>query len=951
MPKLKLPAICIFMVLFMPVSIFARPSYQKVSNGVIVRFDDAAPGKLRAIKLEVVSPKIIRVVASPTDAFSTVASLMVLPYNTTTSWTINSTTDSLRLNTSELVVMVSLKTGALHFKRKSGKSILKELGTGGKFFAPITVEGRDLYQLSQHFESPKDEAFYGLGQHQEGLMNYKGESITLLQYNSDIAMPFMVSSKQYGILWDNYSISRFGDCREYQNIDNLKLFDADGKAGALTATYKNQVNPSKTVIRRDEQIHYPFLDNMASVPDGYEMGTGPITWEGKMASDFTGMHRWHIYSGGYVKMWIDGKLQADVWRQSWNAASTKFNYWLEKGRKYDVKLEWIPDGNQSYCSLKWLSPIPEKKINQYGFSSEAGHEIDYYFVAGENMDELISGYRQLTGKVPMVPKWAMGFWQSRERYKTQDELMDAVKEFRRRRIGLDNIVLDWSYWKEDQWGSHEFDAKRFPDPDGMVRDLHQKYHAKIMISVWPKFYPNTAHYKELDQKGFLYKKNIELDRKDWIGAGYANTFYDAYNPEARAVFWKQVHDKLYKKGFDAWWMDATEPDIHSNLNVEDRKAIMTPNYLGSSTQYFNAFGLQNAKGVYEGLMQADSNKRVFILTRSGYGGMQRYGAAAWSGDIGTTWLDMRNQISAGLNYSLSGLPYWTHDIGGFSVEKRFEKPTSPDLEEWRELNARWYQFGAFSPLFRAHGQFPVREIFNLAPEEHAAYKTMLYYNQLRYRLMPYIYSLSGMAHLKDYTLMRGLPMDFPTDAKVRNINDQYLFGPAFLVNPVYTYKATQRKLYLPAGKGWYHAHTGVFYKGGQTINADAPYSQMPLYIKAGSIVPFGPDLQYTSEKPADTIRLMVYTGADGNFTLYEDEGQDNEYTRGQYATIHFNYQHASKTLTIGSRKGSFKNMLQSRVFEIVWVGRNKPRSIDDRLAPDKTIIYSGKTILIKQNFP
>jgi alpha-D-xyloside xylohydrolase len=394
-------------------------------------------------------------------------------------------------------------------------------------------------------------------------------------------------------------------------------------------------------------------------------------------------------------------------------------------------------------------------------------------------------------------------------------------------------------------------------------------------------------------------------------------------------------------------MDASEPDILSNVDPVKRKLQMTPTALGSAAEYLNAYPLQNAKGIYEGQRSTDPDRRVFLLTRSGYAGSQRYAAAIWSGDIGTTWHDMKTQITAGVNFSMSGLPYWTMDIGGFVVPQKFEKPDAESLEEWRELNARWYQFGAFVPLFRSHGQFPYREIFNIAPDDHAAYKSFLYYNKLRYRLLPYIYSLAGAAYYDDYTIMRGLAMDFAKDTAVLNIADQYMFGPSLLVNPVLQYKQRKRELYLPKSAGWYDLYSGQWYRGGQKIVADATYERMPVFVKAGSILPFGPELQYSSEKPADTIMLNIYTGADASFNLYEDEGTNYNYEKGAYTVIPIKYTEAAKTITVGDRKGAFDGMLQTRTFRINLITPVVKKQLEFNVKWDKEIIYKGKELLIK----
>ena len=582
------------------------------------------------------------------------------------------------------------------------------------------------------------------------------------------------------------------------------------------------------------------------------------------------------------------------------------------------------------------------------------NEIDYYFVYGKNMDEVISGYRTLTGKSQIMPKWAMGFWQSRERYKTQFELVNTLKEFRNRKIGIDNIVQDWFYWPETEWGSHKFDPDRFPNPKEMVDTVHQ-LNAKIMISVWPKFYATTEHFRQFDSQGWMYRQAVKDSIRDWVGPGYVGSFYDAYAEGARKLFWKQMEENLYPKGFDAWWMDASEPNVQDNTDIDYRKKLCGPTALGPSAKYFNAYALVNAQSIYEGQRGVDPNKRVFLLTRSGFAGLQRYSTATWSGDIGTRWEDMKAQISAGLNFAMSGIPYWTMDIGGFCVEKRYDAGQriydetgveNENLKEWRELNARWYQFGAFSPLYRAHGQFPYREPFNIAPENHPAFQTINYYNKLRYRLMPYIYSLAGMTWFNDYTIMRALVMDHGKDAGVNNISDQYMFGNSLMVCPVYEYKATKRNVYFPNTSGWYDFYTGKFIAGGTQQTVDAPYVRMPLYAHEGAIIPFGPEIQFTDEKKPDNITLYVYGGKNGKFTLYEDEGVNYNYEKGAYATIDFNYDEASKTLRISDRKGTFDGMLQNRKFNVVLVNQAVPKPYD----PDSKGIevnYTGVAQTVK----
>ena len=584
-------------------------------------------------------------------------------------------------------------------------------------------------------------------------------------------------------------------------------------------------------------------------------------------------------------------------------------------------------------------------------------DMDYYFIAGKNLDEVISGYRTLTGKASVYPKWALGFWQSRERYQSSKDIEDNLKKFRDLKIPVDNIVQDWNYWKLDSWGSHEFEAARYPNPQAMLDSVHAM-NGRFMISVWPKFYDTVKNYKELDAKGWMYHQAIKDDIHDWLG--FRGSFYDAYSDGARKMFWRQMDENLYSKykfGIDAWWMDASEPNVRDCTPMWYRKALSGPTALGTSTEYFNAYSIVNADAIYNGQRSVNPNQRVFLLTRSGFAGEQRYSTATWSGDIATRWEDMRAQMTAGLNYSMAGLPFWGMDQGGFCVENRyvaaqqeFDKTgkENADLKEWRELQARWNQFGCFVPLYRTHGQWPTREVWNIAPANHPAYKTIVAYDKLRYRLMPYLYSMAGMVHFKDYTMMRGLVMDFNGDDKIYDIKDQWMFGSALMACPVGEYQKYSRNVYLPKQKGWYDFYTGKHYAGGQTIVADAPYEKIPVFVPEGSILPVGPEMEWSDQKKPELIDLYVYAGKDGSYTLYEDEGTNYNYEKGKYATIDFQYDDAQKTLTIGARKGSFDGMLQKRRFNVVLVSGDNQQGISLAKAPKgKKVKYVGQAVTVK----
>ncbi len=924
-------------------------AFEKQADGVLFEIKKQNKTDAQLVKIQVCDENIIRVLAAHGNSFSERPSLMLDKTNwEEVPFTVKDEGDLVEITTTKLRIRVKTKTGSITFFDKNGQLILEEKAGGGKIITPTEVMGEKTFHIQQLFNSPPEEAFYGLGAHQNGVWNYKGHDVDLWQHNIIDIIPFLVSSKNYGILWDNNSRTKFGDIREYQALSTLKLYGKDGKAGGLTAEYFRDAGfDSLFTSRTEERIEHEFIDVNDEFPEGFRENVTAVRWSGEIECHEPGIHKFRLYCSGYTKMWLEGKLVVDSWRQNWLPWTHLPRLKMEAGKRYQIKIEWIHTGG--FIGLKYLSPEDKMYQNSVSLYSEVADQIDYYFIYGDNFDQIIKGYRKITGIAPMMPKWAMGLWQCRERYRTQQELLSVVNEFRKRQIPLDNIVQDWFYWEEDKWGSHDFDAARYPDPDSMVHTLHNDLNTRIMISVWPKFYVGTEHFNEFKEKGWLYMRNIEKGQKDWVGPGYVSTFYDPYSEEARKLYWKQINEKLYSKGFDAWWLDSTEPDLQSNLSRQETRLRIGPTALGTAARYLNTYSLMNSKGVYEGQRQINPHQRVFILTRSAFAGQQRYSTATWSGDIAARWYDLKAQIPAGLNFCLSGIPYWTTDIGGFAVEIRYEKPNETDLEEWRELNTRWFQFGTFCPLFRVHGQFPYREMFNIALDKHPAYQTMLAYDKLRYRLMPYIYSLTGMVTQEDYTIMRGLVMDFGEDKNVANIGDQFMFGPALLINPVTEYKARTRSIYLPSGSNWYDLKSGKYFEGGQTLQANAPYTEIPIFVREGSIIPCGLEIQYTDEKPADPIRLFIYTGANGTFKLYEDENVNYNYENGVFSIIPFNYSEVEHALTIGKREGEFPGMLKTRMFEIIWIGKHKSAGLDFQLKPDQIVTYNGTALLVRMD--
>lgn len=936
------------------------------------------------IRLQVVGDRIIRVQATAEQSFRNKQSLIIVPQNSKAQYKVEEQGDDLIITTAAMRAVLNEATGQITFYDLKDQVLLKEVAQGGKTFKPFTVPDREIGvdiakvpEAQKHgwswralFDSPDNEAFYGLGQHQSEELNMKGKNEDLFQYNTKVSVPFVISNKNYGILWDSYSYSRWGNPDDYLQLNRaFKLYDKDGKEGQLTGTYvaKN----GQKIVRGEDSIYFEYAmpetseicnktdkGGIQNLPKGFALNGSKVVYEGYVEAPTNSFYQFILYYAGYMKIYIDGKLVVpERWRTAWNPNSYKFETAIQKGKKTPIRIEWQPDGDVSYCGLRVAAPRSEAEKNQLSIWSEMSPDMDYYFIAGKNMDEVISGYRTLTGKAPVYPKWVLGFWQSRERYQSSKDIEENMKKFRDLKIPVDNIVQDWNYWKLDSWGSHEFEAARYPNPQAMLDSVHA-LHGRFMISVWPKFYDTVKNYKELDAKGWMYHQAIKDDIHDWLG--FRGSFYDAYDAGARKMFWRQMDENLYTKykfGIDAWWMDASEPNVRDCTPMWYRKALSGPTALGTSTEYFNAYSIVNADAIYNGQRSVNPNQRVFLLTRSGFAGEQRYSTATWSGDIATRWEDMRAQMTAGLNYSMAGLPFWGMDQGGFCVENRyvaaqqeFDKTgkENADLKEWRELQARWNQFGCFVPLYRAHGQWPLREVWNIAPADHPAYKTIVAYDKLRYRLMPYLYSMAGMVHLKDYTMMRGLVMDFNGDEKVLDIKDQWMFGSALMACPVGEYQKYSREVYLPKQKGWYDFYTGAYHVGGQTIVADAPYDKIPVFIPEGAILPIGPEMQWSDEKKPELIDLYVYAGKDGSYTLYEDEGTNYNYEKGKYAVIDFKYDDARKQVTIGARKGSFDGMLQKRRFNIILVDQKKQQGVNLAKSPKgKVVKYAGQAMTVK----
>ncbi|MGC4231999.1 MAG: glycoside hydrolase family 31 protein [Niabella sp.] len=600
---------------------------------------------------------------------------------------------------------------------------------------------------------------------------------------------------------------------------------------------------------------------------------------------------------------------------------------------------------------------------EMSFDSQVGECIDYYFMYGGNADGVTALIRDLTGQAPMYPLWTFGFWQSRERYKSQKETMEVVDKYRELKVPLDGIIQDWQYWGPNtNWNSMNFDNPEFPEPQKMIDHVHRK-NAKIMISIWASFGPDTKQYKELE------KMNALFNFKTWPASAEDSwppdpnkpsgvKPYDPYNKAARDLYWKYLNAGLFSKGIDAWWTDSSEPD-HLDVKESD---FDIPTAMGTYRSVVNAFPIMTNRGVYEHQREVTSDKRVYLLTRCAFAGQQRYAANTWSGDVRSTWEVFRKQIPTGLNFSLSGIPYWNTDIGGFFT---WDYDNGVNNKAYHELYTRWFQYGTFLPMQRSHGSSVNKEIYNLGKKGDWVYDAEEKYINLRYALLPYLYSTGWQVTNHAGSFLRALFMDFNEDIKTHNISNQYMFGKAFLVTPVTTpmyvfsdkdkwkdpyenfSKTGTQDVYLPAGTKWIDFWTGETFNGGQTVAKEVPIDIMPLYVRAGSIIPLGPEVQYATEKKWDNLEIRIYPGADGELVLYEDENDNYNYERGAYSTIKFKWDNTGRTLTIGNREGQYPGMLKSRKFNVVIVDKENGKGSMQSSRFTKTIPYGGKEKRIK----
>jgi alpha-D-xyloside xylohydrolase len=740
---------------------------ERVDAGLVVRHND------ETLLLSVCGPGVLHIVAGPGNPKSASPEMpwLIRPC-APAAFEFTQDDKEATLRTEQLRVGIRLKTGQLFFRNAAGDVLLFESDRRTRSYTPDTVNGEKVFHVSDRFQPAPTEGFYGLGQHQSGVFNYRGSVVEMAQANTDVAVPLLVSTNGYGILWNTAS-----------------------------------------------------------------------------------------------KSWFDNRFPSEL------------------------KL-----------------------------SAEAADAIDYYFIYGPEVDHIVHQYRELTGHAPLFGKWAYGFVQSKDRYRSAKDLLDVAAEYRAQHVPLDFIVQDWFWWKLQ--GDPEYTADYLtphPDVPQALAELHNE-HIHAMISVWAVTDPKSNTYAQLKANNLLIP---------------GTTDYDPTNPAARDLYWKLLVGQVFAQGWDGFWLDSSEPECcngYSDATLDDR--ILS---IGNGARYTNIFPLMHSGNVYDHWRATTDRKRVFILTRSAFLGQQRNATTVWSGDVLGTFATLRRQIPAGLNFQVSGIPYWTTDIAGYGwpMERDTRDPA------YQELYTRWFQFGVFCPIFRTHGHRSnnTNEIFSYGPQV----PTLIAYDKFRSRLLPYTYSLAWRVTSADYTIMRPLIMDWRTDEKVREIADQFMFGPSILVNPVTQEGATSRPVYLPPSAGWFDFWTGVKSPADSYIAAPAPLNRIPLYVKAGSILPLGPEVEYAGEESTSPLVLRIYRGADAAFDLYDDAGDTYDYEKGEHSIIPIRWNDAAATLTIGNREGHYPGMTATRSFRLVLVGEGRGAGM--AMDGDGTDIqYSGSAV-------
>ena len=836
------------------VSHAANKDFEQTATGVIVHTP------MGVSRIDVCSSQVIHIVGSPAGVEVKPVVPVILRPCTGASFKASSDRSGVHILTGALKVDVRTDTGAVRFSTLKRDTLLSEQPIDGRAFG-ISDSEQSLKGVEQSFLLSAGEALYGLGQHQEGFLDVRDVPVRLLQANTNIAIPFLISTKGYGLLWNNPALTDFNPPTESVKLDE---------------------NGSGT-FHTGSQGDYGFL-----------------------------------LSGNYrtkLRLSVGDEQIIDI-KNMWVPLSAGAKIHLAANTTYQVHAE---TGGSTEVAVRAPS-------NTMAFRSQVGKAVDYYFFYGPKPSEVVAEYRNFTGAAPLLPRWAYGFWQCRERYSSQQQILDTAAEFRKRKIPVDVLVQDWQYWGKYGWNAMRFDESEYPDPAQMMSKLHQE-NLHLVISVWAKFGAQTAVNHEMEDAHLVLTSTASTGEPG--ESKETENWADLFNPRAQKAFWSDINRNLFSQGLDGWWLDASEPE------GDPLKADKT--YLGPGVEVRNAFPLFETSAVYQGQRSTSEDKRVVILSRSAYAGQQRNGSISWSGDIAANWETFRRQIPAGLSFGMSGFPYWTTDIGGFF--RPSDQYTSP---EYHELLIRWFQFGAFCPIFRIHGYRSETELWNYGPEVE---KILTQYDELRYRLLPYIYSEAWAITSRGETLMRALPFVYPEERSVRDVKDQFLFGSSLLVNPVTQPNVTTRSVVLPGGDDWIDFWTGRIYRGGQTIAADTSLDRIPILVRAGSIVPLGPVVQSAAD-PVDPMEIRIYGGKDASFELYEDSGDGYAYERGAKATTLFQWDDRNQLLTIGDRAGTFSGMLPSRTLRIIVV---KPgRGIGDQSAPavDRTVTYEGRAMRV-----
>ncbi|MCU7552274.1 glycoside hydrolase family 31 protein [Chitinophagaceae bacterium LB-8] len=787
------------------------------------------------------------------------------------------TGSKLKLSTNSVTVLFDKQTGVIEYSDQTGKIFLCEKA-GSRKLLPDSVSGEPCFVAEQSFDSPADEYLFGLGQFQDGAYNLRNISRKLIQVNTQISIPFLYSSRGYGILWHQYGLTYFNPADNVVQLLKNDTASGEKRDAEVTTTSGTQ---------RVSQQQLLYTGKFTVDEDG----------EYSVMLDLGNMDNRHLVI-------IDGTPYID-----------QSNLWLPPAASKLVKLKAGEHSVQVVCRSTNKPKLSWKPAgNETTFRSPNARSLDYIVFYGRNADDVINNYRSLSGNVPMLPLWAYGFWQCRERYTSGKHLVETVQEFRKRKLPMDVIVQDWQYWGKYGWGVPKFDETNYPNPDQFIKQLHD-LNAHFSISVWENLDKKSEIAKEYNSK------NLYIPNSPWI---------DIYNPETQYTHWSALNKNLFSYGVDSWWMDATEPE---NDALTDKQT-----YFGLGDFYRLTYPLFVSKAVYEGQRKTNNQKRVAILTRSAYAGQQRFGTINWSGDIGWNWDAFKRQIVAGLNYSLTGMPYWTTDIGGFFRPGRSQYTDS----KYHDILTRWFQWGTFNTIFRMHGYQTETEPWKYGEAVETNMRSML---NLRYRLLPYIYSEGWQVVSKGSTIMRPLVMDFKNDPTAIGQSYQYMFGKAFLVAPVTEPNVSEWNVYLPKSPAWYDFWTGHRFNGGQTIKTASPQDRIPVFVKAGSIVPMGKFLQSTAEKSMDTLEIRIYPGADAQFLLYSDEGDNYNYEKGKYKVIPFRWNEQQKILTIDRQQGSYEGALKKQVFNIVWVSESQ--GYGTCISPKvKSIVYTGEKISV-----